>query len=621
MEKRLRQLLAFALLASGTTIWAQPGTLTDDAQVTNATPGLALGGLPVLAVGSGSKSFVRFSLSNAPGQSVPLTKAILTLYVNKVISGGNLQFAMVNNTWNEGSINANNAPSAGPVFLTLPVTSDGYYAIDVTPQVNTWLTAPSQNFGLVITAGSGTFLLDSKENPLTGHSPELDLTFSTGGAPGPAGPTGPTGPAGGVGPAGPAGPLGATGSVGPAGPAGPLGPQGVPGPQGPVGGVGPAGPAGPVGPVGATGGVGPAGPAGPVGPTGGVGPAGPAGPQGTPGAQGPAGPQGVPGLNGLNGAQGPAGPQGPQGPQGPAGSSTFFGDGSAGSLTVPAVGGPANDWRTSPPNPENNLQFTDLVIAGDVTVASGTIVRATGNITISGNISVAFGENTGVTQIDATTFLSGPADIGYSLRAAFSRQGGRGLGSTLAVLSALRRPTWGGTGAPSSAGGSLGGSGGGWIELRAGGTITFSTTNNFTGIIRALGSNGGLGGGGGGGGMIILAARGGLQGTPFLIAANGGPGAPGATNMKGGGGGGGGTVLLLAPNATTALTGAGVVTANGGAVGSDNNPGAGQGISGGGGAGFANGGNGGSSTNTPQNGPAGSVIRINTTEPARYFFP
>jgi len=128
------------------------------------------------------------------------------------------------------------------------------------------------------------------------------------------------------------------GAPGPQGPAGPQGPQGFPGPAGAAGLAGPAGPQGPQGAQGPAGPQGPQGPQGPAGSGSGGGSVGPAGPPGPAGPQGPAGPAGP------TGATGPAGPQGPQGPAGSGGGTTT----SSTSISVRdfgAVGdGRADDW-------------------------------------------------------------------------------------------------------------------------------------------------------------------------------------------------------------------------------------------------------------------------------------
>jgi len=130
------------------------------------------------------------------------------------------------------------------------------------------------------------------------------------GPPGVRGEQGDPGPTGPVGPGGPGGPTGTAGEQGIIGPQGPTGPQGVEGAQGQQGPPGDPGPTGPVGPQGADGATGPPGPEGPIGLAGPQGPEGPTGPEGSEGARGPTGPTGAEGVQGEKGEQGPTGPAG-----------------------------------------------------------------------------------------------------------------------------------------------------------------------------------------------------------------------------------------------------------------------------------------------------------------------
>ncbi len=219
--------------------------------------------------------------------------------------------------------------------------ADTYVSVDVTALVQGWVSNPSTNNGIALTAGLAAVQFDSKENDLTGHTPILDVALVSQGSPGPKGDSGATGA---IGPAGPAGPPGSPGAMGPAGPSGVKGDPGVQGPMGPQGLVGPPG------------GMGPSGPTGPQGPIGTPGPAGSPGliyqgsyssttnyalgdvvlwqgasyaslsngnhgnaPSFSPGQWGVLTAQGLPGQQGVSGAQGPIGPQGVPGSVGPPG--------------------------------------------------------------------------------------------------------------------------------------------------------------------------------------------------------------------------------------------------------------------------------------------------------------
>lgn len=379
---------------------------------------------------------------------------------------------------------------------------------------------------------------------------------------------------------------GATGPEGPEGPAGPQGETGLTGaqgPEGPQGATGPAGPEGPVGPAGPTGPEGPVGPMGPQGETGPTGAEGPQGPQGPQGATGPAGPEGP------TGATGPEGPVGPPGPQGPSGALKVYGDGSAGAFSV--ASGNVLDLTT--PSGFNVLagrhpmQFTSITIDGSLIVPSGTVIRATGDIWVSGTITVVPGTR------DSG---NGAPHPGVSLAAPGVIDGGVGL--SVLTASALVRP-------PAAAGGAgdrqrsvLGGEGGGSLVLLAGGNFTLlpgSTinANGSSGINPS--SAGDVGGSGGGaGGIVVLAAKSSVT-IGGSIRANGGAGANGVnanggTQGAGGGGGGGGGIIHLIASSAPSVTG--TLQALGGAAGADAQSTNNQAGSGGGACG-GSGGNGG----------------------------
>lgn len=320
------------------------------------------------------------------------------------------------------------------------------------------------------------------------------------------------------------------------------------------------------------------------------------------------------------GAQGPAGAPGaagPQGPQGPAGALGQYGDGSAGAFNI-ASGNTLDLTTASGFNAlagRHPLQFTTLSISGNLIVPSGTVIRCTGDVTISGTITVANGaEDSG----------NGAPHPGVARSAPGVITGGTGM----SLLSAA-----GLTYAPVAAGGAgdrtingTGGEGGGSIAIVSRGNINLTAGGN----INANGNSavntataGDVGGGGGGaGGIVILAAQGNIT-VSGSIRANGGAGASGVnanggTNGAGGGGGGGGGIIHLISSATATVTG--TLQANGGAAGADafsTNQTAGSG-------GGACGGNGGSGGGTfvfggaltaSQAGAAGYVVRTVVPSP------
>jgi len=377
---------AAAWLAAARPAVAVEATLVADAHVNSARPGVNSGAISNLNVGAGYTALVQFDLSMLPVGTTAgqVSRAVLRLYCNRVDVAGAVSVLPVGGVWGEYSVTYQTLPALGSAVQVVQVGQAGaYVAVDVTSLVQGWMNAPGTNDGVALTAGTAAVEFDSKENDLTGHAAELEVTLASGGA----GPVGPQGPKGDMGAAGPAGAQGAIGPAGPQGligPAGPVGPQGPPGastggvtglsfrgaydsaavygvddfvtdqgssyisliagnlgnapgtspaawgvlaqggvglvgPQGPMGATGPAGPQGPAGAQGAQGVAGPQGLIGPAGVQGVPGPAGPAGAMGATGAQGPAGAQGIPGPAGPAGAMGATGAQGAAGAAGPPG--------------------------------------------------------------------------------------------------------------------------------------------------------------------------------------------------------------------------------------------------------------------------------------------------------------
>ena len=292
-KRKLALLSAVVWLALSGVAHGIEAPLVADAHVNSARPDANSGAISNINVGAGYTSLVQFDLGALPAgtTSSQVSRALLRLYCNRADVPGLVSIQPVTSAWGEYSVTYSSLPTLDAPIQVAGVTGSGTFVwIDVTAQVQRWITAPASNNGLAITAGSASVQFDSKENDLTGHAPALDISLVS---------QGPKGDTGAAGPAGPQGPSGVSGPVGPAGPvgtAGPQGPQGLQGLQGIQGVQGLPGPKGDTGPIGLAGSAGPAGPPGPA---------------GVPGAVGPAG---------SSGATGPSGPQGIQGSQGPAGS-------------------------------------------------------------------------------------------------------------------------------------------------------------------------------------------------------------------------------------------------------------------------------------------------------------
>jgi hypothetical protein len=202
------------LWAAALPAFAVEATLVADAHVNSARPAVNSGAISNLNVGGGYTALLQFDLSTLPAgtTAAQVSRATLRLYCNRMDTAGLVSLQPVNASWGEYSVTYGTLPSLGGAAQVVSVVQAGaYVVVDVTGLVQGWISAPSTNNGVALTAGTAVVQFDSKENDLTGHAAVLDVALASAGA------TGATGPAG---PAGPVGPSGATGAVGPAGPAG-----------------------------------------------------------------------------------------------------------------------------------------------------------------------------------------------------------------------------------------------------------------------------------------------------------------------------------------------------------------------------------------------------------------
>ena len=188
---------------------------------------------------AGIPALLQFDLGTLPAgtTAAQVSRAVLRVYCNRVDPGGWVSVQGVGGAWGEYSVTYGSLPALGSAVQVVQVGQAGtFVAVDVTGLVQGWITAPATNSGLALTAATAAVQFDSKENDLTGHAAELDVSLVSQGPAGAIGLTGATGAVGPVGATGPQGPIGFTGATGAAGP---QGPQGV---AGPIGLTGPAGP-------------------------------------------------------------------------------------------------------------------------------------------------------------------------------------------------------------------------------------------------------------------------------------------------------------------------------------------------------------------------------------------
>jgi hypothetical protein len=326
------------------------------------------------------------------------------------------------------------------------------------------------------------------------------------------------------------------------------------------------------------------------------------GPAGATGSTGATGTTGAAGATGATGALGPAGSTGANGATGATGSASIFGDGSAGTTSGVCTITANTNWISSPPAAA--VQCTNFSIAAGITlvVPGGTMIRATGTVTISGMLTVGDGS------------IAASSGSGWVAAQPYSLAGGVAL-SPLELRSELRAGSRAG-GGPALISGlyhnpANAGVGGGIVVIASVGAMSVGAAGGIT----AAGGNGsadagaGFAYGGGGGGVIVIASKTSIVNSGF-INARGGNGVAGSSgNYTSSGGGGGGVIHFLAPSGTVT---AGTTNVLGGAVGGIDN---GAGYAGGGGA---SGGNGGGPA---AGGSAGLIFTTAVADPSTVFFP
>jgi hypothetical protein len=268
------------------------------------------------------------------------------------------------------------------------------------------------------------------------------------------------------------------------------------------------------------------------------------------------------------------------------------------------------NWITTDPGKE--IQCTNFSISGGVTltVPSGTVIHATGTVTIAGTLTVGnspfgFGWAQTLPNFSNGAFAQSPFALRKLLHPG-SLGGGSGINIVLFA-----------NGAPPNAGNGSGGSGGGSLVIAAAGAVSITGTINANGEVGS-GDGTEFADGGGGGGIVIIASKTSVSNSG-TINAQGGQGTAAVSGAYcASGGGGGGVVHLLGPSITAGTLGTNVVL-TGGPAGTGNV--AVSGCNGGG----AMGGNGGApapaSGGSASAGAIGLLINSIVTDPSTLFVP
>lgn len=189
LSRCLRETGALAV-ALFTILFALPSfaqiTALGDSYTSNADPTTNYGGDELLRVnGAQQTAYIQFNLGSVPSGAV-VSRATLKLFVDSVISAGSFNVDYVSGAWSEQAITSELSPSLGNMIAAnVAVTAEDknqYILIDITPAVQAWLSGSEPNHGIALVAnGAFSASFDSKENTATGHAPELDVVFISGG--------------------------------------------------------------------------------------------------------------------------------------------------------------------------------------------------------------------------------------------------------------------------------------------------------------------------------------------------------------------------------------------------------------------------------------------------------
>src|SRR5579884_1512120 len=127
-----------------------------DTFVSSATPKTNYGPSITLVVGQGSTAYVQFNLSGVP-TGATVSKAMLRLYVDAVVTNGAFDVYRLNNAWSENTLTYNTPPPALGTSATgghpISITSasfNQFLLIDITSLVQGWVNGTIANNGVAL---------------------------------------------------------------------------------------------------------------------------------------------------------------------------------------------------------------------------------------------------------------------------------------------------------------------------------------------------------------------------------------------------------------------------------------------------------------------------------------
>ena len=112
MRIRLSMSVALMTLASTISAASAQAPPSADTFVSSNAPAKNFGSQPLLAVQSGTSSYIRFNLSGLPAGAT-VSRATVRLFVDAVSQAGSFDVYEIDQPWTENSLNFNTAPSLG----------------------------------------------------------------------------------------------------------------------------------------------------------------------------------------------------------------------------------------------------------------------------------------------------------------------------------------------------------------------------------------------------------------------------------------------------------------------------------------------------------------------------
>jgi len=118
--------------------YATEGVVVGDTYVNSAHPSVNYGALSNLYVNSNGTALIQFDLSSLPSgtTAAQIAKATLKLYVNRILTSGQVNVLPVTSSWGESSVTYATAPSLGSAVATFtPTAAQQFVVIDITSLV------------------------------------------------------------------------------------------------------------------------------------------------------------------------------------------------------------------------------------------------------------------------------------------------------------------------------------------------------------------------------------------------------------------------------------------------------------------------------------------------------